>query len=715
MTAMTGKIDLEDPELYVNRELSWLEFNERVLREGRSRSVPLLERLKFLAIVSSNLDEFFMIRVAGLKQQAAGGVTAPDPGGLTPAEQLDRIGRRTHRMVADQARGVHQVLEKLRDEGIRLLHVGDLTRQQRAFLADYFAGEILPLLTPLAVEELDPFPTLPGLEIHLAVALNPAAEEEEEEASGPRLAIVPMPRGLPRFITIPAEKDVELVLLEDVIAEHVGRLFLGSEVAGVSLFRLTRDADVPVDDDAAADLLETMEDALHERRRRAVVRLELAAGAGENTRRWLINWAGLTAADVYEIDGMLDARDLMEIAGRPGFESLKEPDWPPQPPRDLAGHENIWQALQDHDVLLFHPYESFQPVVDLLNLAADDPNVLAIKQTLYRTSGDSPIIDALARAAERDKQVTVLVELKARFDESRNIVWARRLEDAGCHVIYGIAGLKTHGKLLLIVRREAHGIRRYVHLSTGNYNDRTARLYSDIGLMTRDADIAADASAFFNLLTGYSQDVGWNRFAISPTGLRRRFVELIDREIAASTPDEPGLIMAKLNSLQDKGICRALYRAGMAGVRVMLDVRGICCLRPGLPGVSENIKVRSIIDRFLEHARIFYFRNGGHEEVYLSSADWMTRNLDRRLEILFPVPQANLKQRLVAILDTCFADSVKARRMLPDGRYERVRRRRDAVRAQEKLYHEAVEAARTGEIAPARFRPLARADHDQEP
>ena len=440
----------------------------------------------------------------------------------------------------------------------------------------------------------------------------------------------------------------------------------------------------------------------------AAARLEISGKPEPRLRRWLVEWLQVEDDEVYEIDGMLDTAALMELAIRPGFDTLKIPDWPPQPPRDLIGAEDLWSALQDHDVLLIHPYESFRAVVHMAEAAAEDPAVLAIKQTLYRTSGDSPIVHALERAAQNGKQVTVLVELKARFDEERNINWARRLEDAGCHVIYGIAGYKTHAKALLVVRREAHGIRRYAHLSTGNYNDRTAKLYSDIGLETADRDLTTDVAAFFNLLTGCSEVTGWLKLSIAPTGLRRRFEELIEREIRTSTPEQPGLIMAKVNSLQDKEICKALYHASRSGVRVMLNVRGICCLRPGLKGVSERIEVRSVVDRFLEHARVFYFRNGGNDEVYLSSADWMGRNLDNRLELLFPVSDPALRRRLIGFLETFFADNVKARRLLADGTYERVKASGPPVRAQEKLYQDAVDAARAAERAPARFRPLTR-------
>jgi len=703
---MSNDVDLGAPGLFLNRELSWLEFNDRVLREGLSDGVPLMERLKFLAIVSSNLDEFFMVRVAGLKQQLAAGKSVRDISGLTAAEQLERIGARTHRMVAEQSAGILQALGQLAGRGLRVLDTADWSAEQRSFLRSHFCAEVLPVLTPLAVEELEPFPILPGLGLHLALALAVPGHSE----GSPRLAVVPIPASLPRFIPVPADEGLHLARLEHVVRENVGELFGGYEVRAASLFRITRDADVPVTDDDAGDLLQVVEEAVRARRRQAAVRLEIAAGADPRLRAWVAQWCEVGEGDVYEIDGLLDATALFEVVSRRGFEELREPPWPPQPARDLVGHDDVWQALQDRDALLSHPYESFEPVVRLLELAADDPKVVAIKQTLYRVSANSPIIAALARAAEQGKQVHVLVELKARFDEANNVNWARRLEDAGCHVIYGIAGLKTHSKLLLIIRREAHGIRRYVHVATGNYNDKTAKLYADIGLMTTDRDFAADASAFFNLLTGYSQAVGWRKFAISPTESRQRFIDMIEREARVATPDQPGLIMAKMNSLQDKKICKALYRASRAGVKVLLNVRGICCLRPGLEGVSESIEVVSIVDRFLEHARIFYFRNGGHEEVYLSSADWMVRNLDKRLEIVFPVTPPHLRERLVAMLRTCFADNVKARRLLPDGTYVAVEREGEPVRAQQVFYEEAVAAARAAQQTPFQFRPLTRPD-----
>jgi polyphosphate kinase len=693
-----------NPEHFINRELSWLEFNQRVLDEGLNADVPLLERLKFLAIVSSNLDEFFMIRVAGLLQQRAAGIRQKDPSGLTPAQQLTAIGQRAHRMMADQAEGIRTVLGLLRKQGFDVVELADWTAAQRTFLQAHFTAELLPVLTPLAVQELTPAPLIGGLTLNLALLLRSPQDDKATE----RVVVVPVPRQATRFITLPSAEGLHVARLEDVIGAFAGAMFPGHEVVCGAVFRVTRDADTPIEDDDAADLLRTIEQALFDRRRRAAVRLEVQAKADARLRSWLFQWLDLQPDDVYDVPGLLDAAALMELASRPGFENLRYPDWPPQPPRDLAGTVDLWSAMQDRDALLFHPYESFDPVVRLLDAAADDPNVLAIKQTLYRTSGDSPIVQALERAATAGKQVVVLVELKARFDEARNVAWARRLEDAGCHVIYGLAGYKTHSKALLIVRREPGAIRRYVHLSTGNYNDRTARLYSDLGLLTCDVDVANDVAAFFNLLTGYSEAVGWSQLRIAPTGLRRRVLELIDREIQTSTADRPGLVMIKINSLQDPEMIEALYRASQAGVRVLLNVRGLCCLRPGVKGLSENICVTSIVDRYLEHARILYFRNGGHEETYLSSADLMHRNLDRRLEILFPVTDERLRRRLVGLLETYFADNVKARELQADGTYRPPTKGRKAVRAQEAFYRDAAEAAANAEHAPVTFRPLTR-------
>jgi polyphosphate kinase len=699
-------VDLKAPELYINRELSWLEFNDRVMQEGLAEDVPLFERLKFLAIVSSNLDEFFMIRVAGLRQQHAAGVGKHDFSGMTPREQLAAIGQRAHRMVAEQTAGIREAFARLAEQGLRVLDRSDWTPTQQKFLRSHFSREILPVITPLAVEDMSPSPLLPGLRLHMALVIATKRGGETTE----KIAVVPVPTQFSRFVTVPSEQGLHLARLEDVMAANIAALFPGCESQASAVFRITRDADIAIQDDDASDLLHVVEEAVLGRRRQSAVRLEISSEADERIRRWLISNLHVQTDDIYEIDGMLDATALWTIANRSGFESLKVPDWPPQPPRDLVGTEPdaVWHALQEGDVMLFHPYESFDAVVQLVERAADDPNVLAIKQTLYRTSGDSPIVRALQRAAENGKEVTVLVELKARFDEARNVTWARRLEDAGCHVIYGIVGFKTHAKALLIVRREAPRIRRYVHLSTGNYNDKTARLYSDIGLMTSNRDVAADVAAMFNLLTGYSESVGWTKLTVEPGRLKERFIDLIEREIQVHTPERPGLIMAKINSLQDREMCRALYRASQAGVKVMLNIRGICCLRPGVEGISDNIAVRSIIDRYLEHSRIFYFQNGGHEEVYLSSADWMHRNLDKRVEILFPVIAPTIQRRLIEMLKTFFADNAKARELLPDGTYRRIPRRGKVIRAQEEFHQQAVEAVRIAERSVLQFQPLVR-------
>ncbi len=698
------KDPLKSPELYINRELSWLEFNQRVLEEGLDSELPLLERLKFLAIVNSNLDEFFLVRVAWLMQRRAKGKRRRDISGMTPAEQFKAVGRRVQQMVDQQAAGVRDVFARLAEHGLKVWDRDQWTEEHCQFVRSYFTREIQPILTPLAIEELTPEPLLPNLQLHVAALLARKDNESDE-----RVVVVPVPSQLPRWVTLPSETETHLARVEDVIAANIEAMFPGAEVLDTAAFRVTRDADVVLqDDEEIDDLLHEMEEVVLSRRRRNPVRLTISAGSDPKLRRWLADWLKLPNQQVYEMDGPQEASALMELVERPGFDDQRIDDWPPQVPRDLIGTEDLWEAIQDHDVLLFHPYESFDPVVKLVQQAAEDPQVLAIKQTLYRTSGESPVVRALARAAAGGKEVTVLVELKARFDEWRNVNWARRLEDVGAHVIYGVAGFKTHAKALLIVRRQGQRIVRYVHLATGNFNDRTARQYSDVGLMTCDREIAADTASLFNLLTGCSEAVGWTKLAVAPIGLRHKFLDLIEREIQASSADRPGLIMAKVNSLQDPDICRALCRASQAGVKVMLNVRGICCLRPGVAGVSENVEVRSIVDRFLEHARMFYFRNGGHEEVYLSSADWMRRNLDQRLELLFPVIEPGHRRRLIDVLRTYFADNVKSWRLLSDGTYEKVVGKGRRVRAQGKFYRAAVAAVRDAAHAVPQFRPLTR-------
>ncbi len=620
---------------------------------------------------------------------------------MTPAQQLEAISRRVHEMVAAQSRGIGDVLARLAKKGLCVTEPANWRPEQRRFIKRFWEDELKAVLTPVAVQSLHPCPLLPGLQLNVAALVTAGGDRDRAE-----LVVTPAPGRFHRFVTLPTTGGVELARLEDVIIANIEDLLAGQNVVATAVFRITRDADVELADDAANDLLATMEKAVLDRRRRQPVRLAVSAQADAALRKRLVEWLELSPGEVYDVSGMLDAGALWEIATHSGFDNLKYPDWPPQPPRDLLDADDIYQAMQKRDILLFHPYERFDPVVDLLQRAANDPDVLAIKQTLYRTSGDSPIIKALAQAAQNGKEVTVLVELKARFDEVRNVGWARRLEDAGCLVIYGVAGYKTHSKALLIVRRESARIRRYVHLGTGNYNDKTAKLYSDLGLLTCDNDMAVDVAGFFNLLSGISEPAGWMDLTIAPIDMRRRFLELIEREIQVSTPDQPGGIDAKMNSLQDKEMIQALYRASQAGVRIRLNVRGICCLRPGVKGVSENIEVTSIVDRYLEHARIYYFRNAGHEDVYLSSADWMTRNLDKRLEILFPIKNTALQRRLRGILDTFFADNVKAWRLRSDGVYEKVQHRGEAVQAQAEFHRQALQAARSVRRVRGRFQPL---------
>jgi len=708
-----AKSNLDSQQFFINRELSWLEFNNRVLGEGLSEDLPLLERLKFLAIVSSNLDEFFMVRVAGLMQQRTANIRRRDDSGMTAVQQLSEISKRTHQMVAVQSLGIKTVFDKLIKHDLHLYDASDWSPEQRKFIELLFKRDVLPILTPLGMQELDPCPLLPDRQLHIAALVKRKSSskdgiENDGDEPSERIVVVAVPTQFSRFVNMPSEKGTHLSRLEDVISENLGVLLEGVEIIATGVFRITRDADVSIQDDDASDLLQAVEEAVLARRRRKVIRVEIGAVIDRRLKKWLVDWLEINADDVYEIDGMLDATALWEVVGQSGFDNLKSPEWPPQPPQDLFGENDIWQAIQSHDVMLFHPYESFDPVVHLLEKAAKDPDVFAIKQTLYRTSGGSSIVRALAKAAANGKEVTVLVELKARFDEAQNVNWARHLEDAGCHVIYGIAGLKTHAKALLIVRRESNRIRRYVHLSTGNYNDKTARLYSDIGLMTCDRDFAADVAAFFNLLTGDSETVGWSKLTIAPISLRQRLMELIEREIQSSTPDQPGLIMAKMNSLQDREISESLYRASQQGVKILLNIRGICCVRPGIKDVSTNIEVYSIIDTFLEHTRMFYFRNGGHEEIYLSSADWMVRNLSKRLELLFPITDPTRRRRAISILRDFFSDNVKSHRLLKDGTYERVARKGRRVRVQEQFYNRAVEITKRNEQATPRFHPLTR-------
>ncbi|NGQ95781.1 RNA degradosome polyphosphate kinase [Brevibacillus sp. SYP-B805] len=660
--------DFSLPDYYINRELSWVAFNERVLEEAANRQNPLFERLKFIAITSSNFDEFFMVRVAGLKDQVKAGLSKPDnKSGMTPKEQLAAISERTH-AVMNKLFDVlkHQITPELEQAGIRFVKAHQLCAEQQAFMRDYFHHHLFPVLTPLAVDASHPFPLLLNKSLNLAVLL----ENPQEEDEGPLFAVVQVPAVVPRFLQLPSPAgEAHFMLLEEVIKEHIESLFQGYTIRETSPFRITRNADLTIDEDETEDLLEAIQQELKKRKMGEPVILAIDSSMSDFLAATLQDWLELEDADVYRMDGPLDPSFFFKFYALPGYDHLRFEEYVPQPPKELQGVTNIFEAIRQKDLLLHHPYESFDPVIQFVQQAAEDPGVLAIKQTLYRVSGDSPIVKALLRAAENGKQVTVLLEIKARFDEENNIVWAKALEKAGCHVIYGIVGLKTHGKITLVVRAEQDGIRRYVHLSTGNYNDRTARVYTDLGMLTAREEFGIDASHFFNHLTGYSQPPYWKAITTAPVGLRETFLQLIEQETANRLAGKPARIIAKMNALTDKRIMEALYKASCAGVEIDLIIRGICCLRPGIAGVSENIRVISIVGRFLEHSRIYYFLNGGEERIFLASADWMTRNMVARVELLFPVYQENLKERIKQILDIMLSDDAKARMLLPDGTY----------------------------------------------
>jgi polyphosphate kinase len=653
------------PEFFINRELSWLAFNARVLEEAANRANPLLERLKFAAITSSNLDEFFMVRVAGLKNQELEGEIAPDPSGLRPAEQLAAISERAHAMVAElQTLVTSELLPALEAHGIRLTSIAQLDAHTRAAVAAYFRDHVLPVLTPLAIDFARPFPMLSSLSLNLAFSLKPDAEGEEH-----RLAIVQVPSRLSRLVRVPEASQAAFVLLEDLIRSQADVLFPGQTVLESAAFRLARDSELELDDEGGLSYLEALEEELRKRRRSAIVRLDVEASVSDTLMKLLTHEMPVHTQDIYRIAGPLDLRVLFNFVELPGYIDLRDPVIKPVCVLDRRQEAEIFSVLDERDVLLHHPYESFDPVVALIDAAADDPDVIAIKQTLYRTSGDSPIVAALTRAADQGKQVTALVELMARFDEERNIHWARRLEERGAHVIYGIRDYKVHAKICLVVRRTKTGLKRYLHLGTGNYNDKTARLYTDMGLLTCNQEFGADASAMFSALTGYSDPPRLRKLAMAPTMLRDRVLKLIEREARRAKAGQPAEIRAKMNSLTDEDIVRALYQASRAGVQIRLNVRGMCVLRPGVTGLSENISVVSIVGRYLEHARIFVFQNGGDQEVYLSSADWMTRNLDKRIELMFPIEDATAAAKVVSALDVLLRDTVKGRRLQSNGEW----------------------------------------------
>jgi polyphosphate kinase len=669
--------DLRSTALYLNRELSWLEFNARVLDEAESEVVPLLERLKFHAIVASNLDEFFMVRVAGLKTQLTGEVGELAADGLSAHEQLVKISLRAHELVAQQMTSLMgNLMPRLAADGtFVLLRPEQLPADTLATLDERFHNEVFPILTPIAIDPGHPFPHVRNKSLNLGVMLSREGETE------PGFGVVQVPMMLPRLIEVQGNLKTDtgvptkhaFVLLEDLIARHVGTIFPGVKLKGVYAFRVTRNFDLEIDEEEADDLLQTIQQELRRRERGAAVRLEVAGEPSTDSLAKLVRALKLDPdRDVYRTP-FLNVSELMGWVPREERRDLREDPYSPQLVPPLRDVEDIFSAIRENDILLHHPFESFDPVVELITRAAEDPDVLAIKQTLYRAGGDSPIVKALARAAETGKQVTAIVEIKARFDEESNIQWARTLEQSGVHVVYGLLGLKTHAKCLLIIRRErTGGLRRYVHLSTGNYNTTSARLYTDVGLLSAKPNIAADASSLFNLLTGYSAPAKWNSLVVAPLGLHEAILGLIAREAEHARQGRPSRIVAKMNSLVDEDVIEALYRASQAGVPIQLNIRGICCLRPQVPGVSDNIEVHAIIDRYLEHGRIFHFANAGKDEVYISSADWMPRNFHRRVEVMVPIEDPAIRQRLIDILGVQWSDNVKAWTLGPNGAYVRV-------------------------------------------
>lgn len=689
-----------DYRYYLNRELSWLAFNDRVLEEAVDPNNPLLEKLKFLAITSSNLDEFFMIRVAGLKHQVENGIERRDIANMTPGEQIAKISSDAHDLVDKQYQYLNKILEDLEGEGLYFIDPENGTAAQKAWLEDYFQREIFPVVTPMAVDSSHPFPFLAQKSLNLALLLekNEKADNADEDDVDVKTAIVPVPSVLPRIIALPANPEhperKDFVFLENVIRHFASRLFVGYDLLEARAFRITRDADLYIDEEDAKDLVVEVERQLKKRQKGEAVRLEYEVGTSRFMQRFMVQSMNLEKEDLYAIDGPLDLTVYFSFCGIKGYDKLRFPEAHPHCPWSelQLGDGNIFDMIRQKDLLIHLPYESFdESVVKFVASAAADKDVLAIKQTLYRVASSSPIIQALEKAAQNGKQVTVLMEVKARFDEANNILMARRLEKAGAHVIYGLVGLKTHSKCTLVIRREKDGIRRYVHVATGNYNASTAKLYTDLGILTCNDMFGIDASAFFNLLSGYSDPPMWNKFLVAPLNLRERCMELVDREIQHAKNGEPAHMIAKMNSLLDKKVIEKLYEASAAGVKIELIVRGICVLIPGIPGVSDNITVRSIVGRFLEHSRVFWFENGGREELYIGSADWMPRNLNDRVELMVPVEDPELRNRIKKMVDTELADNQKARVMHTDGTWTKTISAEDPVNAQEIFQHLAEE------------------------
>ncbi|MBN1616719.1 MAG: polyphosphate kinase 1 [Spirochaetales bacterium] len=717
----------EKKNVYVSRDLSWVEFNARVLDEALQSDVPLLERLRFLTIVSSNFDEFFMVRVAALKAQSAVEGQHPDNSGLTAAQQVRLISRRVHELVPLQYRCLLQdILPGLEKEGISYVRPAEYTQAQSRFLETFFMNEAFPLLTPLRTSSLGKLPSIGNLRLHAVFHLRPSMDIPEGaladflegagvsvsgdsvDSSGAAVrqlfAVVQIPSSIPRVVWLPdASGKRFFTLLDDVVLAFAQRLFPGFTIEGRLLFKVTRDADSPVDEERDGDFIAAIEEVLANRLSSRPVRL-LCTGESPVISAWLLDRMGLSDQDIYRVSGPLDLSTLIDLVETPGLDHLRNPSWNRYWPARFPEDSPLWDTLKATDLLLHVPYQSWEPVLRFLEDASSDPGVLAIKMTLYRTSGDSPVIRSLERAARAGKHVTVFVELKARFDEERNITWVKRLEEAGVIVVYGIARLKVHAKILMVIRREQEGVRRYVHLSTGNYNDRTARFYSDLSVFTSNPAIANDATLFFNMISGYSAIMGMKYLKMAPIDLKSTLVSLIDREAQRSQAEVPGMIMAKMNSLADPEVIDALYRASRAGVKILLNIRGICTLVPGVKGMSEGITVVSVIDRFLEHSRIFWFQNGGADELFLSSADWMPRNLDRRVELMFPILQESIRKEIRSLLGMYFEDNLKAHRLTSEGTWTRLSPSgsETPLRVQERLYLEEKRRSELQEKEPQR-------------